>query len=115
VGSAGDRLRADLDRALAHASKVAGQPLEYSEIEVAAVARACLTADRAEVLRERFSEALTDGTKVTTLSSLSAEIRNCDKLVVDLLNKVNPELGPPKSERHVRAGQARWAHYAGGA
>ena len=115
MGSAGDRLRADLDRALAHAAEAAGQPLEYSEIESASIARACMTADRAEVLREGFAEALTDGTKVTTLSSLSAEIRNLDKLTVDLLNKVNPELGAPKSERHVRAGKARWAQYRGGA
>ena len=35
MGSAGDGLRADLDRALAHAAKAAGQPLEYSEIEQA--------------------------------------------------------------------------------
>lgn len=115
MGSAGDRLRADLDAALAHASKAAGQPLEYSEIERAAIARAVATADRAEVLRERFDEALDDGTKVTSLASLSAAILACDRAVVDLLNKVNPELGPPKSQRHVKAGRARWANFQGGA
>ncbi|MDT5101291.1 MAG: hypothetical protein QOC76_5028 [Mycobacterium sp.] len=39
---------------------------------------------------------------------LAAEIRLCEKHVVDLLARVNPEPGQAKSDRHVRAARSRW-------
>jgi hypothetical protein len=98
----------DLDSALQRASKDLGQPLEWSEQELATLERACATADRAEVLRARFDAEQEGGGKPTELVKLSAELRLLDKQVIDLIVRVNPDLGPAKSDRHQRAARSRW-------
>lgn len=104
----GRRLRADLDLALKRASQDLGQPLEWSEQELATIDRACATADRAEVLRARFDEAQQSDGSPADLVKLSAELRLLDTQVVDLVVRVNAGLGPAKSERHQRAAGTRW-------
>ena len=39
--TAANRLRQQMDQALAHAAKTAGKPLEWSEHEIIAIERAC--------------------------------------------------------------------------
>jgi hypothetical protein len=106
--SAGRRLRASLEKALERASNAEGQKLQWSEQELAVLERACSTADRAEVIRASFDAEQDGEARPGELVKLSAELRALDKQVVDLVMRVNPELGPAKSERHQRAARSRW-------
>lgn len=106
--SAGQRLRADLEAAKARASKEQGAALVWTEFEADVIDRAASTADRAAQMRAAFAAELAGEAQPTVLAKLSAELRALDRLVVDLAAKVNPGLGPAKSERHVRAARSRW-------
>lgn len=106
--SAGEKLRADLDQALAHAAQERG-PLEFDEIEKLAIDRAVIAADRAEALRRVFAEEIAGERRSSVLTRLSAEARQLDRTAVDLARSVATGLGAPlKSERHQRAIRARW-------
>jgi hypothetical protein len=106
--TAGGRLRVELDTALARAAKDVGAPLEWSEQELVVLERACSTADRADVLRASFDAEKEGDAKPSVLVKLSAELRMLDKQVVDLIARVNPDVGPAKSDRHQRAARSRW-------
>ncbi|WP_147378884.1 hypothetical protein [Mycobacteroides abscessus] len=107
--TAGRRLRSDMDSLLARARSECGQPaLQWDEREQDALTRACATADRAEILRELFDTEQSGDCRATVLAKISAEVRALDRQVQDLLAKLNPGVGPAKSERHQRAAGARW-------
>lgn len=106
--TAGRRLRAKLDEALAHAAEQSGKQLEWSEQELLILERACQTADRAEAVRELFDAEQAGEGSPAVLVKLSAELRMLDKQTVDFVKGVNPDVGPAKSDRHQRAVQARW-------
>jgi hypothetical protein len=97
-----------MDEALQQAGDDIGQALEWSADERVILERASLAADRADELRERYRVELAGASKASSLTRLSAEIRQLDRQVVDLVCRVNIGVGPAKSSRHVRAGQARW-------
>jgi hypothetical protein len=61
--------------------------LEWSEQELLVIDRACVTADRVEVLRGFFDEERGGDARPSVLVKLSAEIRACDKQVVDLVRE----------------------------
>lgn len=105
---AGKKLRADLDEAQAAAAEERGEELEWSEQELLVIERAAAAADRGETLQWLWDEELARDAHPTTLVKLSAEIRACERQVVDLISKVNPAVGVAKSERHVRAANARY-------
>lgn len=105
---AGARVKADLAAALARAARELGRPLEWSEAEAQAIDAAVRAADQAQVLREMFAAELADQARPAVAVKLSAELRLLDKAVVDLVARVNPGVGPAKSERHVRAARSRW-------
>jgi hypothetical protein len=105
---AGRELRARLDQALQVTSREMGYALEWSEREELIIDRACAAADRGEQLERIYDEHLVAGDEPGVLVKLSAEIRACERQVVDLTGKVSMGLLPPKSERHVRAVRARW-------
>lgn len=104
----GARIRADMDAALARASRDAGQPLEFTEQETELIDMAVLSADRAALLRELFTAEQEGEGRPRILVPLSTEIRCLDKAVVDLVGRVNPGVGAGKSPRHVRAASVRW-------
>ncbi|MGB3521944.1 MAG: hypothetical protein WBA50_10755 [Mycobacterium sp.] len=106
--TAGIRLRKAMDEALARAGQDIGQHLEWTADEMIILERAASAADRAEELRDRYRDELADAGKASSLTRLSAEIRQLDRLVVDLVGRVNPGVGPAKSQRHQRAARARW-------
>jgi hypothetical protein len=107
--TAGRRLRADLDALLERAREDLGEPnLNWDERELDVIARAAETADRADDLRAAFTAELAGDNRAAVLCKISAEVRACDKSVVDLVAKVNPGVGPASSERHVRAAKSRW-------
>ena len=116
--TAGKKLREELDALLARVSreKYPMQPaLEWSEQELQVIERAMAAADRAEVLGRLWEQEM-DGTASTAvLVKLSAEMRACEKAVVDMVSKVNPDVGEAKSARHVQAARSRWDRRAGGA
>jgi hypothetical protein len=85
-----------------------GYALEWSEREQLIIDRACAAANRGEQLERIYDEHLVAGDEPGVLVKLSAEIRACERQVVDLTGKVSLGLTPPKSERHERAVQARW-------
>lgn len=105
---AGRELRARLDQALQVTSRELGYALEWSEREQLIIDRACAAADRGEQLERIYDEHLVAGDEPGVLVKLSAEIRMCERQVVDLTGKVSLGLLPPKSERHVQAVRARW-------
>jgi len=107
--TAGRRLRADLDAMLARARHELGEPdLTWDERELDVIGRASAAADRADALRAAFDAELEGQGRTPVLCKISAEVRACDKAVVDLVARVNPAPGPAPSERHVRAARPRW-------
>lgn len=83
----------------------------WDEAETVALERAGETADRAERVRKLLdTELRKDDPNAALYVKLSAELRALDRLVVDLVAKLNPSgEGPAKSERHQRAANARWS------
>lgn len=108
--TAGDRLRSDLDAALAHAAQEAGKTLEFDEAERHVIAQAVAAADRAEELARLYRSELArqPEPRLRTVIALAAEIRLSEKAAVDLVARVSLSLGAAKSPRHVRAAQTRW-------
>lgn len=106
--SAGQRLRADIDKALEAAGRELGKTLEWSELERDVIDRAVSTADRAEVVRAVFDAERDGDGRPTVLVSLSGELRLLDKAVVDLLSRLEFGPGKAKSDRHARAANYRW-------
>jgi len=106
--SAGQRLRAGLDEALAVAARQSGEPLEFDEREAFCIESAVLAADRAERLRARLAQEFDGRASADALTKLSAEARMNEKQAVDLAARVQIGLGAAKSPRHQRAAQARW-------
>ena len=104
---AGRELRARLDQALQVTSREMGYALEWSEREELIIDRACAAADRGEQLERIYDEHLVAGDEPGVLVKLSAEIRACERQVVDLTGKVSLGL-LHKRGRHVRAVRARW-------
>lgn len=107
--TAGRRLQADLDALLERAREELREPdLSWDEREQDIISRAAATADRAESLRSLFTTEQDGENRPAVLVKISAEIRSCDRQVVDLVSRVNPDVGPAPSERHVRAAKSRW-------
>jgi hypothetical protein len=92
---------------LAHAAKAGGQNLEWSEHELIAIERACSTADRAQVVQGLLDAEAADQNRPTIVAKLSNELRQLDRLVVDLVGRVHPGEGQAKSERHKKAAVAQ--------
>lgn len=106
--TAGQRLRRDLDAALAHAMAEHG-PMEFDEVEQLTIDRAAIAADRAEVLRGEFDAEMAGQRRSSVLTRLSAEARQLDRTALELARTVAGSLGAvPKSDRHVRAVRARY-------
>ena len=106
--TAGQQLRAQLDEGLARTGQERGVSLEWDERELAHLAAAQAAADTAELLRERLSTPELDP---GTVVRLSAERRLQLKAVGDHVDRLGIWTTTPKSERHVRAGKARWDHW----
>ncbi len=104
----GDRLRADLEAALAAASAECGKPLEWSETERDIIARAASTADRAVAVAALFDAEQGGEQRATVLVKLSAELRALDRQVVDLVARLEFGPGVAKNPQKVRAARARW-------
>ena len=84
--TAGDQLRDDMARALAHGVRDAGRPLEFDERETLAIEAAAAAADRGERLAALWAAELAGDTRASVAVKLAAEIRLCEKHVVDLLS-----------------------------
>ena len=107
--SAGQRLRSDLDAALARAAEDQGEAaLEFTELERGLIATAVEMADWAEAMEAHYDAELAGQARPTTLVRLSAEVRHCERMVHDLVARVNFGVGAAKSPQHQRAAQARW-------
>lgn len=107
--SAGARLRADLDAALAHASEEAGRALEFDEAERHVIDQAVEAADCAEQMHALYRAELARAEpRPTAVVKYAAEMRLQQKQAVDFVARVKLGLGAAKSPRHVRASQTRW-------
>lgn len=107
--SAGECLRSDLDAALARAAEDQGvATLEFTETERGLVETAVEMADWAEKLRAQRDAELAGPARPTTLVRLSAEVRHCERMVHDLVARINFGLGPAKAPQQQRAARARW-------
>jgi hypothetical protein len=107
--SAGDRLRADLDTALARAAEdQALAALEFSDIERGLIESAVQMADWVEKLKAQRDGELAGKARSTTLVRLSAEVRHCERQVHDLVARLSFGVGPAKSAQHQRAARTRW-------
>jgi hypothetical protein len=107
--TAGQCLRARYEEALAHASRETGRQLEWTEGEAVALETAIESADRAEQVRALVdAELAPPEPRATNVTKLSAEVRLLNKAIIDYVWRLNPGPGVAKSERHQRAGRARW-------
>jgi uncharacterized protein YqiB (DUF1249 family) len=107
--SAGERLRSDLDAALARAARDQGlAALEFSEIERGLIATAAEMADWTEALKAHRDAELAGQARPTTLVRLSSEVRHCERLVHDLVARIHFGVGVAKSPQHQRAARERW-------
>jgi hypothetical protein len=106
------RLRATLGDALGDARVVRSFftviELVWDEKEALAIDAAAAAADRRTELQDRYDARLAAGAESTELTKLSAELRACEKAIVDMTAKISFDAGPAKSERHVRAARSRW-------
>lgn len=107
-GSAGGRLIAELDAALAEASRNLGKPLAWDEHERQEIAAAARAVNRREILQSQLDAEVADQNRPEVIVKISAEMRLLDKAVSDHLGRVNIGPGVAKSQRHQRAGNARW-------
>jgi hypothetical protein len=107
--SAGQRLRSDLDAALARAAQDQNlAALEFSELERGLICTAAEMADWCEALKAHRDAELAGQARPTTLVRLSAEVRHCERLVHDLVARIHFGLGVAKAPQQQRAAQARW-------
>ena len=93
--TAGQKLRADLDAALRHASAELGRELEFDEAERHVIDQATAAADRAEEMTALYRAELvrTPAPRPTALVKRFAEIRPCEKQAVDFTARVKLGLG----------------------
>lgn len=109
TSAAGRRLFKAQNDALKRASIERGQSLLWSEAEEVALERAGETVDRAEAVKAILDGELAGESRPAVVVKLSGELRLLDKLVVDLVARLNPDgVGPVKSPRHQRAAHSRW-------
>ncbi len=102
-------MRADLDKALAHASRDLGRQLEWSEVEAYTLEQAAFVADRGEAIRALLKAELDSvEPRPSLVVKLSTEARLCERQAVDLIARVNPGLGQAKSRRYSPAVHAHW-------
>lgn len=108
--SAGEQLRARLDAELRQAEVTEGRALEWTPRELQIIDSAAAAADRAVELRKLLDEELARAEpRASSAAKLAAELRMTERAAVDLSYRVSVGSGAPKSERHVRAAQARWS------
>lgn len=108
--TAGQRLRAQLDEALQRTGTEQGKQLLWDERELAHLAAAQAAADTAELLHKRLADEELDP---AALVRVSAERRLQLKAVSDHVDRLGIWTEVPKSERHVKAGRARWDQWHG--
>jgi uncharacterized protein YqiB (DUF1249 family) len=107
--SAGARLRAALDKALARAANDQGlAALEFTEVEQGLVNTAVEMADWAQRLKAVRDAELAGQARPTTLVRLSAEVRRCEQMAHDLVARINFGVDVAKSPQHQRAARERW-------
>ena len=107
--TAGQRLLATFNAALAAASAEQGVTLAWSAHEQQRISAAVELADRAERIDAMIEAELAAAEpKPSTVAKLSAESRLLKRAVADHLSWVKIGPGAAKSERHQRAVAARW-------
>ncbi|NKS00916.1 hypothetical protein GS528_07255 [Rhodococcus hoagii] len=108
--AAGRRLVDAQNAALAETCKDSGEEFVWTPAEEAALERAGDTEDRAESVRKLLQiELKSEEPDKALVVKLSAELRALDRLVVDLIGRLNPAGDEPvKSHRHQRAANSRW-------
>jgi hypothetical protein len=105
VMTPGQLLRSQLDEALKRTGAEVGRPLLWDERELAHLDAAVAAADTAELLRVQLESTGADPKMVIRLA---AERRIQLKAVTDHVGALSIWANVPKSERHQRAGTARW-------
>jgi hypothetical protein len=106
--TAGGRLMADLDAALAEASASLGKPLAWDEHEQHEIAAAAQAANRCEILQQQLDAEVDGENRPDVVVKLSAEMRLLDEAITDHLGRVHIGPGMAKSQFHQRAVNARW-------
>lgn len=113
--SAGDRLRAQIQAALAYAEEQRGIQLEFDEIDAERIVRAVAAADDAERLRELWLEEVTGDRRHTVMASLRSEARLLDTMALKLMAEVVKGLSVSKDRQRQQAARARWGAERGSA
>lgn len=109
--TAGEKLMAEFEAALAQAGREAGGILTWSEHERQRLAAAVELADRAERIGKMLAaEFESEQPRPSAVAKLSAEQRLLHRAVSDHLSHVKIGIGQAKSERHVRAANVRWSN-----
>ena len=110
TGSAGKRLLAELDAALAReAARLGGAPLRWDERETHHIEAAARAADNRARLQRLLNAELRQENRAATVTKLAAEIRLQDRAIGEHLARIQiGELAAVKSGRHRDAARTRW-------
>jgi hypothetical protein len=106
--TAGGRLIADLDAALAEASANLGKPLSWDEHEQHEIAAAARAANRCEILQQQLDAEVAGENRPDVVAKFSAEMRLLDKAITDHLGRVHIGPGVAKSQRHQPGWDRNW-------
>ena len=106
--TAGRRLRRDLDRALDEAAAECGEVLVWTQTDLQMIGLMCAAADRADALRDIWESSLASGVSASTLTKLSGEIRQCERQIAGLLDRLDVGLqGSWAKQQRKRASRSR--------
>ncbi|MED5814485.1 hypothetical protein VST63_19180 [Mycolicibacterium sp. 050232] len=107
--TAGQKLRATLERALTAAANQNGYAaLEFTELEERIVEKAVEMADWVEHLKTvRDAELRSKTRRPSTLTGLSAEVRHCEDTITELIGRLHFGLDAPAQQRPRRVRRGR--------
>jgi hypothetical protein len=110
TGSAGKRLRSQLDAALAREADKLGMPLRFDEREAHHVEAAMRCADNRAHLQRMLNAELRGEKRPTIVTKLAAEVRLQDRAIAEHLGRISVgDLAPlGVSVQHRAAARARW-------
>lgn len=109
--TAGSRLRRDMESSRERVCEALNQNISWDESDRISIDRAAQTADRAEQLRAQYERELRGEARASTLTKLSAELRQLDRLVVEITHRVCADLARIMTRDNVNVTKQRAADY----
>ena len=85
-----------------------GEVLVWTQTDLQMIGLMCAAADRADALRDIWESSLASGVSASTLTKLSGEIRQCERQIAGLLDRLDVGLqGSWAKQQRKRASRSR--------